>query len=93
VCNAVEPGPKGDVAVIGAEPRVSLHEDVLKRVFCVVPRAGHLPCVGKQALAIAVVDDPERLVVPSPEQRHQLLVGPQAKQRRADRDPMPRQSC
>jgi hypothetical protein len=39
------------------------------------------------------VDCAKRFVVPRPEQRHQLLVGPQPKQRRCERDSSSREYC
>src|SRR5205814_9054119 len=73
---------------------VGAQEDVLERVLGVGPRSRqHLAHVGEQPLAVAVVDDPVRLVVTSPEQRHQLLVGPQPQKRPVERDPRDAERC
>ena len=84
--DAVEPRAQRHLAVVGAQRAVGAHEDVLQRVLGVLARAGqHLAHVGEQPLAVAVVDDAERLVVAGAEQRHQLLVGAQPQQRRPER--------
>jgi hypothetical protein len=75
VGDPVEPGPEAQLPVRGPEPLVGAHEHVLERVLGVLTRAEeHLPRVGEKPLLVAVVDDAERLLVPRPEQRHQLLV-------------------
>ena len=90
VGDAVEPRAQVHVAVVGAQRAVGAHEDVLQHVLGVLARAGaqHLAHVGEQPLAVAVVDDAERLLAAGAEQRQQLLVRAQAQQRRAER-----QSC
>ena len=56
--------------------RHTREEDVLHRVLGVGARsAEHLACVGEQALAVALVDDLERVLVTLPEERNELLVG------------------
>src|SRR5205085_8063543 len=49
---------------------------------CALPIWQHLARVGEQPLPVAVVDDPEGVVVAGPEQRHELLVGAETKERR-----------
>ena len=89
VGDAVQPRSQRELAITGPQARICADEDVLQRVLGVVPGTGqHLARVGKQALAIAIVDDLERLIVTGPEQFDQLLVRAQAKQRRPDRDPL-----
>ena len=88
VGDAVEPGAHVHRAVVGAQGAVGAHEHVLQHVLGVLARAGreHLAHVGEQPLAVAVVDDAERLVVAGAEQRDELLVGAQAQQRAAERE-------
>src|SRR5256885_12994459 len=53
------------------------------RVLGVRPRSGqHLARVGEQALAVALVDDLERVLVTLAEERDQLIVGPDRKSTR-----------
>ncbi len=94
VCDPIQPGPQRELTAIGPQSRVRAHEDVLQRILGVLLAAGqHLPGVGEQARAIAVVDDPEGIVVSRPEQRQELLVGAQPQQRCTDRDPSSCESC
>ena len=95
VGDAVQPGAQVDVALVGAQRAVGADEDVLQHVLGVLARAGaqHLAHVGEQPLAVAVVDDAERLVAAGAEQREQLLVGAQAQQRRAERQPGQAHRC
>ena len=88
VGDAVQPRPHVDLARVGPQRAVRADVDVLQHVLGILarPRAQHLPDVGEQALAIAVVDHAERVVAPGPEQRQELLVGAQAQQRRRDRE-------
>ena len=74
---------------VGAQRAVGPHEHVLHHVLGVLARAGgeHLAHVGEQPLAVAVVEDPERVLVAAAEEREQLLVGAQPQQRRAKRNP------
>jgi hypothetical protein len=87
VGDPVEPGTDVDVARVGPQGSVRAHEHVLQEVLGVLPRAApqHLAHVGEQALAVAVVDDAERLVAPGAEERQQLIVRAQAQQRHPDR--------
>ena len=94
VRHPVEPGAQSQLAVVGAQARSRRG----RRCPGARPRrpggAGqHLARVGEQPLAVAVVDHPERLVVAGPEQRHELLVGAQPKERRPDRRPGPSYCC
>ena len=84
-----------DVALVGAQRSVRADEDVLEHVLGVLARtrAQHLAHVGEQPLAVAVVDDAERLVAPGAEQREQLLVRAQAEQRHAERQPAQAHRC
>ena len=82
VRDAVQPGAQRDRPVVLAQRAVGPQEDVLQRVLGVRSRAGqHLPRVGEQALAIAIVYRAERVVVAEPEAGDQLLVRAQAQQR------------
>ena len=79
VRHAVQPRPQGDVAIARPQPGIRPHEHVLQCILGVLPGPGqHLPGVGEQPLAIAVVDHPEGIVMARPEKRHELIVGPQA---------------
>jgi hypothetical protein len=53
----------------------------------------HLPRVREQALAVAIVDDAERIVVPGAEQRDELGVRAKAKKRCPERSPSPGYCC
>ena len=65
VGDAVQPRAHVHRARVGAQRAVGAHEHVLQHVLGVLTRAGaqHLAHVGEQALAVAVVDHPERVVV------------------------------
>ena len=75
--------------MVGPQARVRAHEDVLERVLGVLTVREHLPRVGEQPLPVAVVDDPEGVVVARAEQGYELLVGPEAEEWRPDRGPSP----
>jgi hypothetical protein len=49
----------------------------------------HLPRICEQPLPVAVVDDPEGVVMTGTEQRDQLFVGTETKKWRPDRSPSP----
>ena len=87
VRDAVEPGAQGHRPVVVAQRAVGAQEDVLQDVLGVrARRSQHLARVGEQALAVAVVDGPEGVVVAHPEERHELVVGTQPQQRTVGRD-------
>jgi hypothetical protein len=93
VCDAVQPRPQCELAVVGAQAGVGTNEYLLQRILGVLGRAGeHLARVREQSLAVPIMDDPERLLVPRAKQRYELLVRTKAQKRRADRDPSPRQA-
>lgn len=84
VGHPVKPSLQGQVTVAGAQAGVGALKDILQRVLGILAAPGqHLPGVGEKPLAIAVVDDAERLVVARSKQGHQLLVGPEAEERTA----------
>jgi hypothetical protein len=87
VCNAVQPGPQGELAVGGPQPGVGAHEHVLQSVLGILAAREHLPDIAEQALAVAIMDDAERFIVAGAEERNELLVRAQAKQRRPERSP------
>jgi hypothetical protein len=88
VGHAVQPGAQRHRAVVLAQGAVGAQEHVLQGVLGVGPRARqHLARVGEQPLAVAVVDDAERVVVAHPEQRDQLVVAAQAQERTGGRNP------
>ena len=89
VGDAVEPRAHVDLALVGAQRAVGAHEDVLQHVLGVLARVPreHLAHVGEQALAVAVVEHAERLVGAGAEQGDELLVGAQAQERGAEREP------
>ena len=94
VRDAVQPRAQGDRTIVGPHGAVGTQEDVLQRVLGVGARAGqHLPHISEQALPVTIVDDPKGLVVAGPEQRHQLVVGPQPKERRVEGDATDAQRC
>jgi hypothetical protein len=75
VRHPVQPRPQCELPVGCPQAGIGADEDVLKSVLRVVARAGqHLPRVGEQSLAIAVVDDAKGVLAASPEQGDQLLV-------------------
>ena len=76
-------------AFVGAQRPVGTHEHVLQYVFGVLARSApqHLAHVREQALAIAVMDHAERLVVARAEQGQELVVGAHAQQWAAERQP------
>ena len=78
VRDAIEPGAEGELAIGGAQPGVRPDEDVLERVLGVLAVDEHLARVGEQPLSVAIVDDPERVVVTGAEQGDQLFIGTQA---------------
>ena len=88
VGDAVEPGAHVDRPRVGPQRPERAHEDVLQHVLGVLarPRREHLADVGEQPLAVAVVEDVERLVRAGPEQREQLVVRPQSQQWKRDRE-------
>ena len=87
VRDAVQPRAQRHRPVVVAQRAVGAQEDVLQDVLGVRARgAEHLARIGEQPLAIAVVDGPERIVEAHPEERHELVVGPQPQQRTAGRD-------
>jgi hypothetical protein len=93
VSDPVEPRAQRELAVVGAQTGVGADEDLLNGVLSVLGRAGqHLARVREQPLAVAVVDHPEGILVAGSEKRHELLVGPDAQERSADRDPCPREA-
>ncbi len=88
VGDPVQPRPERELAFIRAQAVVRAHEDLLDGVLGIL--AGpveHLARVREQPRPVAVMDHAERIVVACPEQRHELLVGADPQQRRADRDP------
>ncbi len=93
VGDAVEPCPEREIAIVRPQARVGADEHVLERVLGVVARARqHLARIREQPLAVPVVDDAERLIVPGPEQLDELFIRAQTKQRRSDGDPRPRET-
>jgi hypothetical protein len=86
--DAVQPRAHVHLAVVVAQRAIRAHEDILQHVLRVLARAGreHLAHVGEQALPVAVVQDPEGLVVAGPERRDQLVVGTQTQQPSASRE-------
>jgi hypothetical protein len=84
VSHAKQPRAQREISVAGAQPRVRAHEHILERILRVLPCGQHLPRVREQALVVAVVDRAEGLVVAGTEQRNELFVGAEAKQRRRD---------
>jgi hypothetical protein len=94
VRDAVQPGAQRDRTVVGPHGAVGAQEDVLQRVLGVGARAGqHRAHVGEEALPVTVVDDPEGFVVAGPEERHELVVGPQPEERRIEGDATDAQRC
>ena len=90
VGDAIQPCAEGEIAVARPQPVVRLEEHVLERVLGVLPRRRqHLAGVGEQPGPVAVVDDPEGLVVPGTEERYELIVRAESKPRRAERTPLP----
>ena len=94
VGDPVQPRPQRQLAVARAQARRTRCTKMSCRASSASWReAGeHLARIGEQPLPVAVVDDPEGLVVPGPEQRDELLVGPQPEQRRPDRRSASRQA-
>jgi hypothetical protein len=87
VGDAVQPGAQRHRPIVVAQRAVGAQEDVLQDVLGVrARRSQHLARVGEQALAIAVVDGPERIVVSHPEEGYELIVGPQPQQPTVGRD-------
>ena len=86
--DAVEPRADVHLAVVVAQRPVRAHEDVLQHVLGILARAGreHLAHVGEQPLAIAVVQDPEGLVVAGAERGDELIVRAHAQQADASRE-------
>ena len=94
VGHAVEPGLQRDGPVVDAQGVVGAQEDVLEGVLGVGARAReHLADVGEEPLAVAVVDDAERLVVARPEERDELLVAAQLEQGRRQRETAEASRC
>ena len=93
VRDAVQPCAHVHLAVVVAQRAVRSHEHVLQHVLGVLARARgqHLAYVREQALPVAVMNDPERLVVARAERRDQLLVGAEAEQTPAEGEPA--QTC
>jgi hypothetical protein len=87
VGDAEQPRPQRQLPVGSPEPRVGADEYVLKGILGVLTSRQHLAGVGEQALVVALVDDPEGVVVSGPEESDELLVGAEAEQRRRERDP------
>ena len=93
VRDAVQPRAQGEVAPVGPQARVGAHEDLLDGVLGVGGARGeHLTRVGEHPRAVAVVDDPEGILAAGAEQGHELVVGTQAQQRRAEPEPCARQT-
>ena len=81
VRDAVQPCAQRHRPVVVAQRPIGAQEDVLQDVLGVRARAAqHLARIGEQALAVAVVDGPEGIVVAHPEERHELVVAAQAQQ-------------
>ena len=93
VRDAIEPGPQRQLAVVGPQPRVRADEDVLEGILGVLAVRKHLPRVGEQTLAVAIVDDPEGVFLAGAKQRHELLVGAQAEKSRPNLSPSPGYGC
>ena len=73
--DAVEPRPQRKLAVAGSKSGVGAHEDILQSILGVLPATRkHLSRIGEQPLVVAVMNDPERLVVTGAEQGHELLI-------------------
>ena len=90
---AVQPGPQREVTVVAAQAGVGADEDLLDGVLGIGAGAGeHLTRVGEQPRPVAVMDDPEGLLVAGAEERDQLLVGAQSQERHAKSDSRSRQS-
>jgi len=89
VRDAVEPRADVDLALVVAQRAERAHEHVLEHVLRVLARVAgeHLAHVGEQPLAVAVVQDAERLVGPGAEERHELVVGAEPEQWRREREP------
>ena len=83
VGDAVEPGADVDVALVAPQRAERADEDVLQDVLGVLARVAgqHLPHVGEQALAVALIERAECLVRPGTEQGDQLLVRAQPQER------------
>jgi hypothetical protein len=87
VGDPVEPGAQRDRPAVRAQAAVGADEDVLEGVLRVLPRAGeHLARVGEEPLAVAVVDRPEGLVAPGPEQSDELVVAAEPQESRREGD-------
>jgi hypothetical protein len=82
-----QPGSERQLTIAGSKPRVGPDEHVLERVLGILAAREHLARVRQQALVVPIVDRSERFVVAGPEQRDELLVGAEAKQRRPEPDP------
>ncbi len=87
VSHPEQPGPKRELLVGGPQPGIGANEDILEGVLGVLAAREHLAGIREQTLVIALVDRPECLVVPGPEQRHQLLIGAEAQEGHSHRDP------
>ncbi len=71
----VQPRLQDQLAAVGAQAGVRTHEHFLEHVLGVrVRRREHLTHVREQPGTVAVVDDPEGILVPRPEQADELLV-------------------
>ena len=87
VGDAIQPGSQRDLAVVRPQARIGPHEHVLEGVLGILAAREHLARIGEQPLPVAIVDGPERVVVPRAEERNELLVRAQPKQRRTNRRP------
>jgi hypothetical protein len=94
VRDPVQPGPKGEIAIVGPQRRVGAHEHVLESVFGILSRSReHLARIREQPLPITVVDDPERVLVALAEEDDELLVGPKPQQRYRGGQMLPAETC
>jgi hypothetical protein len=69
-----QPGAHGQLPVVCVQRSVGSDERVLEHILGVVAAREEMPGVPLQPLVVTVVEDLERLVVASPEERDQLLV-------------------
>jgi hypothetical protein len=90
VSDPVQPSPQAQLAAVGAQAGISANEHVLKHILGVGMLSGeHLSHVRQQPSAVAVMDDPEGVLVAVPEQPNKLLVRAELQKRGREPDATP----
>jgi hypothetical protein len=77
VGDPIQPRPQAQLTAIGPQAREGAHEHILEDILGVgIGSRQHLAYVRQQPGPVAIVDDPESVVVTAAEEPDELLVRP-----------------